>query len=61
MDVRLLEGHVPNLEVRRMDLETDDLPEAAFDFVHTRFVLMHLPHAMCSAASPPPCAQVGCS
>jgi SAM-dependent methyltransferase len=44
MDVRLLEGiDVPNLEVRQMDLETGDLPEAAFDFVHTRYVLMHLP------------------
>ena len=44
VDLRLLEGlEAPNLEVRRMDLVTDDLPEAAFDFVHTRFLLMHLP------------------
>ena len=44
VDVRLLEGlEAPNLEVREMDLETDALPEAAFDLVHTRFLLMHLP------------------
>ncbi|MFD6396580.1 class I SAM-dependent methyltransferase [Nocardia sp. NPDC060249] len=29
-------------EVARMDLVTDELPESAFDFVHTRFVLLHI-------------------
>lgn len=29
-------------EVARMDLVTDELPEGAFDFVHTRFVLLHI-------------------
>jgi SAM-dependent methyltransferase len=44
LDVRLLEAiEEPNLEVRRLDLESQELPEATFDFVHTRMVLMHLP------------------
>ncbi|MFE3187487.1 class I SAM-dependent methyltransferase [Nocardia sp. NPDC059240] len=29
-------------EVARIDLVTDELPVAAFDFVHTRFVLLHI-------------------
>jgi SAM-dependent methyltransferase len=33
----------PNLEVRRHNIVTDPLPEAAFDLVHARLVLMHLP------------------
>jgi SAM-dependent methyltransferase len=33
----------PNLEVRRVDIVVDELPEAAFDLVHTRAVLLHLP------------------
>jgi ubiquinone/menaquinone biosynthesis C-methylase UbiE len=33
----------PNLEVRRHDIASDPLPEAAFDLVHTRLVLVHLP------------------
>jgi SAM-dependent methyltransferase len=36
-----LEG--PNLEVRRLDVVVDELPQAAFDLVHTRAVLMHIP------------------
>jgi SAM-dependent methyltransferase len=32
-----------NLEVRRHDIAVDPLPEAAFDLVHVRLVLMHLP------------------
>jgi SAM-dependent methyltransferase len=32
-----------NLEVRRHDVASDPLPEAAFDLVHTRLVLLHLP------------------
>jgi SAM-dependent methyltransferase len=33
----------PNLQVRRHDIAVDSLPEAAFDLVHARLVLMHLP------------------
>jgi SAM-dependent methyltransferase len=32
-----------NLEVRRHDITADDLPEAAFDLIHERAVLLHLP------------------
>lgn len=32
-----------NLDVRQMDLRTDELPAAAFDLVHVRAVLMHIP------------------
>lgn len=32
----------PNLEVRRHDIGSDPLPEAAFDLIHTRLVLMHV-------------------
>jgi SAM-dependent methyltransferase len=44
LDVRLLEHlDAPALEIRRMDLTVDELPRDAYDFVHTRLVLMHLP------------------
>jgi SAM-dependent methyltransferase len=44
LDVRLLEEiSDPRIEVRRMDLVTDELPPDAFDFVHTRLLLIHLP------------------
>lgn len=44
IDPRFLEPlNLPNLEVRRHDIVTDPLPEAAFDLVHARLVLMHLP------------------
>jgi SAM-dependent methyltransferase len=33
----------PPLEVQRHDITADPLPEAAFDLVHTRLVLAHLP------------------
>lgn len=33
----------PNLEVRRLDVVADELPEEAFDLVHTRAVLLHIP------------------
>jgi trans-aconitate methyltransferase len=32
----------PRVEVRRLDLMSDQLPEAAFDLVHARLVLMFL-------------------
>jgi SAM-dependent methyltransferase len=44
IDPRFLESlNLPNLEVRRHDIAKDPLPEAAFDLVHARLVLMHLP------------------
>ena len=44
IDPRFLESlRIPNLEVRRHDIIADPLPEAAFDLVHSRLVLMHLP------------------
>jgi SAM-dependent methyltransferase len=44
LDVRLLkEISAPRIEVRQMDLVTDELPRDAFDFVHTRLLLIHLP------------------
>lgn len=44
IDTRFLESScAPNLEVKRLDLASDPLPQAAFDFVHARLVLGHLP------------------
>ena len=37
------ELEAPNLEVHRLDVATDDLPPGAFDLIHTRAVLMHIP------------------
>jgi len=44
LDTRFLEklAH-SNLEIRRHDIVTDSLPEAAFNLVHARLVLAHLP------------------
>jgi SAM-dependent methyltransferase len=43
-DIRLLEPvKLPNLDVQRHDILTDDLPESAFDLIHTRALLCHLP------------------
>ena len=40
----LLQGlDLPNVEVRAHDILRHDLPEAAFDLVHSRLVLEHLP------------------
>jgi len=33
----------PNLEVQRHDIAVDSLPENAFDLVHARLVLLHIP------------------
>lgn len=33
----------PNMEVLRHDIGVDELPESAFDLVHARLVLMHVP------------------
>jgi SAM-dependent methyltransferase len=44
LEPRLLDGlSAPNLEVRRLDVVTEALPEAAFDLIHTRAVLLHIP------------------
>ena len=44
INTRFLETlHRPNLEVRHHNIVTDALPEATFDLVHARLVLMHLP------------------
>jgi SAM-dependent methyltransferase len=43
LDTRFLERiELPNLEVRRVDVLTDELPRDEFDLVHTRALLMHL-------------------
>jgi SAM-dependent methyltransferase len=44
IDPRFLESlSRPNLEVRRHNIVTDPLPEGAFDLVHSRLVLGHIP------------------
>jgi SAM-dependent methyltransferase len=44
VDTRFLDSiRVANLEVRRHDIGTDALPECAFDLVHARLVLQHVP------------------
>ncbi len=44
LDVRLLERLANDrVQVRRHDAVSDPLPEAAFDLVHARNLLMHLP------------------
>ena len=44
LDPRFLEQiEEPNLEVRRLDLLTDELPRDGFDLVHARCVLEHVP------------------
>jgi SAM-dependent methyltransferase len=42
MDVRLLEGF-DELDLWQMDLVRDEIPREAFDFIHTRMVLIHIP------------------
>ena len=48
----------PNLEVRRHDVTTDALPERAFELVHTRGVLEHLPAPARAAALGRPAAAL---
>ena len=44
IDPRFLETlKHPNIEVLRHNIVTDPLPEASFDLVHTRLVLLHIP------------------
>ena len=40
---RLVEAAGPAVEVRRHDVVSDPVPPAAFDLVHARLVLVHLP------------------
>jgi SAM-dependent methyltransferase len=43
IDTRFIEPFASDaIEVRRMDLRTDELPDAEFDLVHARLVLEHL-------------------
>jgi SAM-dependent methyltransferase len=44
IDTRFIKSmNLPNVEVRRHNIATDSLPEAAFDLVHSRLVLLHVP------------------
>jgi ubiquinone/menaquinone biosynthesis C-methylase UbiE len=44
LDPRFLDRlQTPNLEVRRHNIASEPLPEAAFDLIHARLVLIHLP------------------
>jgi len=44
LDLKFLDDiDLPNVEVRKHDVLNDDLPADAFDLVHTRLLLMHLP------------------
>lgn len=44
LDTRFLESlEHPALEVRRHDISRDPLPDSAFDLVHARLILVHLP------------------
>ncbi|HYL64098.1 MAG TPA: methyltransferase domain-containing protein [Candidatus Methylomirabilis sp.] len=43
LDTRFLEAlHLPNLEVRRHDVASEDLPDGGFDLVLSRMVLGHI-------------------
>jgi SAM-dependent methyltransferase len=42
----LAELSLPNLEVLRHDVRTDEFPPASFDLVHARALLMHIPNRM---------------
>src|SRR5690348_6912436 len=52
IDTRFLDSiEVANVEVRRHDIGVDALPERAFDLVHTRLVLQHVPARHTALAS----------
>ena len=46
----LSELSLPNLDVLRHDVTSDEFPDRSFDLVHVRAVLMHIPDRMASAA-----------
>jgi ubiquinone/menaquinone biosynthesis C-methylase UbiE len=54
IDPRFLAGLAaagrPNVEVRRHDVGADPLPESAFDLIHARLVLLHVPEAPAAVA-----------
>jgi len=59
IDTRFLDAlSEPNLDVMKLDLTSDTLPQGTFDLVHTRMVLMHIParaailHRLVSALKP---------
>lgn len=44
LDTRFMSGlQEANIDVRQMDIVAEELPPAAFDFIHTRLLLIHLP------------------
>lgn len=43
IDPERMYGTAGNLEIRRHDIVADELPEAHFDLVHARLVLIHVP------------------
>jgi SAM-dependent methyltransferase len=43
LDPRHIDGDLPNLRVERHDIVRDPLPEARFDLIHARLVLIHIP------------------
>jgi ubiquinone/menaquinone biosynthesis C-methylase UbiE len=44
LDPRFLDAsNFSNMEIRRHNIVTDPLPEAAFDLIHARLVLIHIP------------------
>jgi SAM-dependent methyltransferase len=43
LDTRWVNAAGANLDVRQLDLRRDPVPERAFDLVHARLVLQHLP------------------
>jgi 2-polyprenyl-3-methyl-5-hydroxy-6-metoxy-1,4-benzoquinol methylase len=44
IDTRFLQGsRRPNLDIWRHDITCDPLPEGAFDLIHTRMTLIHIP------------------
>ena len=45
LDLKFLDDlALPNVEVRKHDILSDELPADTFDLVHTRLLLMHLPN-----------------
>jgi SAM-dependent methyltransferase len=45
IDTRFLTGMPDNVEVRRVDIRTDELEPGRYDLVHCRAFLMHMPDA----------------
>ncbi|MGH3734922.1 MAG: class I SAM-dependent methyltransferase [Micromonosporaceae bacterium] len=46
IDPERMYGTAGNLEIRRHDIVTDELPDAHFDLVHARLVLIHIPERL---------------